>query len=142
MGEDEYVTGIMPRSEKRASRAALERETLWDFAFSMIFQSFAIAFFLAVVLLGAIFGLSGCTTISQASSDGASKALAVVQADLRDWQSLSDDQKKQAHWKVGRALNDVVVSSGGAGSSVFAVDPWDKSSGQLSPNPPSASNGK
>lgn len=61
-----------------------------------------------VALAGSLLAilLAGCAPARE-TKDLISTGAAVVDGDLREWDSLTDEQKKRAHWKVGRALHVV-----------------------------------
>jgi len=125
--ERDPVTRPSQRTQKAlaADKAARERRAFRAGVVCLVFV-------LGLILMAAVF--SGCATVSDKSIDGAAKALAAIEADLRDWQKLSDDQKKRAHWEVGRALGDVVGSAGGSVPAIFATNPYDRSSAPSLPS--------
>jgi uncharacterized protein YceK len=81
-----------------------------------------------VLVLVAVIGLglsSGCRTITKEASDQIAVEASSTEADLREWDKLTDDQKKHAAWLRGRAFADLNLSvNGKAIPPAFATDPW------------------
>ena len=75
----------------------------------------------ALVALVLVLLTEGCQTIPDAALIQLKNASAIVEADLREWETISPEQQKRLHLKVGRACATAVNAIDGSPiSPVFA----------------------